>query len=418
MVLARDLIESDMGVWIIFMIISAGLESLRNAFVYNSLVRFVNINEDEERGSVTAASFVHNILYTLLFSVLVALLAEPLKNYWNEPVPELATMLYVLSFQNLLMLFYTQFLFVQQANLEFKGLLYLSFLRKGLFFVYVCYYFFVVGAGNIGLVDLAIAQTSIIFLLIPLTYLLARPFLTFDFKRYGKWTWAMFHFGKYNIGTNLSSLILGSMDSWMLGRLIATQATALYNPAIRVMNLVEVPLLGLAQVFYPKITKKIKEEGNSAAKEMYEISVAAILMVMIPIAIIIMVFAEPLVLIMAGKKYIEAVPILRVTALFTLIIPFNRQFGVTANALGRAKFNFIFVIINAVVNGICNYIFIQRFGVIGAAYGTLTAYIVSMLYTQISLNRMIGVNFFSIIGKIFTFYRNPKKALQFNNGPR
>jgi lipopolysaccharide exporter len=56
----------------------------------------------------------------------------------------------------------------------------------------------------------------------------------------------LYHFGKFTFGTNISSMFVKSTDSWMIGRLVSTAAVAIYNPAIRIANLVEVPTLTIA----------------------------------------------------------------------------------------------------------------------------------------------------------------------------
>lgn len=200
-------------------------------------------------------------------------------------------------------------------------------------------------------------------------------------------------------------MVVRNLDSWMLGAMLSPTAVALYNPAVRIANLFEIPATSLASVAFPQAVKRIDEEGESAAKKIYEKSSVFIFASILPFVIFVLVFAEEVVVLIAGKEYIETSSIIRVTILYGLVIPFNKQFGIVLDAMGKAKLNMWYVIRNLFINLILNYLFIKSFGVIGAAYATLSTFIISSILNQVYMYRHMHVRMSTYPGYFLEFYK-------------
>jgi O-antigen/teichoic acid export membrane protein len=176
------------------------------------------------------------------------------------------------------------------------------------------------------------------------------------------------------------------------------------NPALRIANLVEVPTDTLTSILFPKLSERIAKEGPGAAKYLYEKAVGTITAFMIPVVAFFILFAEPIIKFIAGPGFDETVPILQITMLYGLIIPFNRFLGITLDAIGKAKINFLFVLRNAALNVISNYFFITHFGIIGAAYGTMTTYVVITIINQVYLHIYLRIKVLNVIRHLFEAY--------------
>jgi O-antigen/teichoic acid export membrane protein len=107
---------------------------------------------------------------------------------------------------------------------------------------------------------------------------------------------------------------------------------------------------------------------------------------------------------LAGKKYDDAIPILHVTILFCLFVPFARQFGTIMDSIGKPKLNFKLTAFMAALNVGLNFLFISRFGVIGAAYATLTSYVTGFVIGQTILKKQLDVNFLNAFVYAAKFY--------------
>jgi O-antigen/teichoic acid export membrane protein len=215
----------------------------------------------------------------------------------------------------------------------------------------------------------------------------------------------LFHFGKYTFGTNISSMFVKNTDSWMIGRFVSTAGVAIYNPALRISNLVEVPTLTIANMIFPRVPQKMKDEGIKGVRDIYYKSVSLILASMIPMVVPLYFFSETVITLVFGAEYLSSAPILRVTIFYCLIIPFNRQFGMLMDGLKHPKINFYLLVLVAVLNVIFNYFFLQWFGIIGSAYGTLLSYIIVFILNQIILYRMYRINTLKVFEGIPDWYK-------------
>ena len=125
---------------------------------------------------------------------------------------------------------------------------------------------------------------------------------------------------------------------------------------------------------------------------MYEKAVAGILSITLPALLVVGILPGFLVDLVGGAKYAATIPVLQVTVLFSLFIPFANQFGTLVDASGAPAVNFRYTVAGMLLNVVANYVFISRLGVIGAPLGTLTTYVVMFAAMQWYLRRRFGVS--------------------------
>jgi len=305
--------------------------------------------------------------------------------------------------------------YVGQANLSFRELFWSHFVRRGGFAIYLAYMWFF--DGQIDLLQVSWMLTLFTFL-----GALTGGWFTLAFHPLRvKWdkqeAIELAHYGKYTFGTNVSAQSLKNVDQWFLGSMIGTVGVAAYNPAIRVAGLVEVPTLSMASMLFPVLAKRIRSEGIGVAGQLYEKSVGAIMAITLPAAAVVLIFPEWIIMVLAGSEYLDTVNILRVTILYTLFIPFARQFGVVLDAIGLQKVNFYFVLFSALINVLLNWILISSLGIIGAAYGTLGTYLIGFVFNQIYLSKKLKtrpLSVFKHVGQAYVaiYHRIRPKAIK------
>jgi lipopolysaccharide exporter len=399
-ILIRVLPKDDFGAWVLFLSIASLMELIKYGFVRNALIRYLAMSRNEESPNIQTASFFLNVVVGLVEVLLLFLSSVFLSEFWSAPQLRSLFMIYMIS--TTLLIPINHFDVIQQARMQFKGTFLSNFVKHfGLFIFISGVYVF---GFKIHLNHLAYAQMTAIFLSGFVSFKYASPFLEFSKSINWKWFKELYRYGAFTFGTNVSSMILKNIDSWMIGKLISPAAVTIFNPAIRVSNLVEVPTETLTSILFPKLSERIAKEGPQAAKYLYEKAVGTITAFMLPLVLFFIVLAEPIVRFIAGPGFEETVPILQVTMLYGLIIPFNRFMGITLDAIGKAKTNFLFVLRNAIINMISNYIYIRYFGIIGAAYGTLTTYIFMLIYNQVYLHKHLGVRLRNVFKHLFASY--------------
>jgi O-antigen/teichoic acid export membrane protein len=356
--------------------------------------------EDSDKKSIIAASLALHCLLATIVILFLLIGAVPLTWFWNAE--DLDILFYVYALNSVVLIPFLHFEYLQQAHVQFKGIFVSNFVKLGTLSVYVivCYAI----DAHITLVELAVVQLMGTLLACFISYTFVKGHHLFDRSVNKGLISKLFHFGKFTLGTTISSMVMRSTDTWMIGRMISTIGVALYNPALRISNIVEVPTLAVANLVFPQISQKMKERGHEGIRDIYVKSVSLILALMVPMILPIYFLSDLLVETIFGKDYMEAAPILRVTIFYTLIIPFNRQFGTVMDGLKTPKLNFYLLVMAAVLNIIFNYIFLKAYGTIGSAYGTLISYIIVFIINQVILYYKFGVNTFKVFPSIFEWY--------------
>jgi lipopolysaccharide exporter len=392
--------KSDFGIWALFMTTTTIMETIRNGLIQNALIRFLSISPAEEHPKIVSASFVNSGFLTVLCIIFNLLFARYLSHTWHAP--QLENMFYVYSFVYLLSGVLTQFQFIEQANFKFKGIFITTFIRQAPLFCYVLFgYFFKI---QIILINLVYVQTISVFVSTLVAWFFVKKYLRFSFTFQPEWMKKLFNYGKYVFGTAVSSTIFGSIDQMMLGSLMSTAAAGAYNIAVRITNLVEIPTGAIASIVFPQSAKRIGSAGPEAIKYLYEKSVGVLLAILLPGLLFLFFFPRFSIDIIAGDKYAEAIPILKITLLYCLFIPYGRQFGNIIDSMGNSRLTFIIVLISAFINVILNYLFITHYGVIGAAYATLTANIIGFAIGQTILRKELKVNILNTFVYAAKFY--------------
>jgi lipopolysaccharide exporter len=401
LILIRMLSPADYGAWILFVSVSTLMELVKHGFIRNPLIRYLTITPLDEQPNLQTASMFLNSIIAVLQAILLLVFAYVLTSFWDVPQLHSLFLIYILT--TLVFVPANHFDTVQQAGLQFMQMFFVNLVRQGGLLVYILTSFFL--GRKVSLEGLAIAQLVGAAASCGLSYIFSKGLLHFSRHLARKWVGELYHYGKFTFGTNVSSMIIKNMSSWMLGRMISVNAVTILNPAVRVSNLVEVPNDTLSAIYFPRISRDFQEQGTKAVKRRYEMAVGALLAMVIPGVVLIIAFAYQVISLIAGPGFEETVPLLRLTMLYCLLLPFNRFFGVTLDAIGKAQINFRMVLLTAILNLASCFLFIHFFGTIGAAYGTLLTYFIMFVSNQVYLNKKFGITIAGVFSEMFTFYR-------------
>lgn len=389
------------GYWVLFLSTVTFFEVGRNGLIQNGLVKFLTTAKtDEERGKISTASMVLNVALSVINVVLLVILAPMAASIFDGEI--IKDLIYIYAITTLVMIPMQHFIFVQIAHLDFKGPMLANFVRGGVFFLFVAFIF--ISSRDEPLTSLAYVQIigalggSIV------SFIFARQYYKFSKEIDWAWVSKLFYYGSFTFLTNLSTMLYKSIDKWMLGAYHSSAGTALYEVCIKVNNLLEAPTQAIAQIVFPKSARKGESEGPEAIKKLYEGAVGAILAIVIPAVLFVFLFPKLVVLFLGGSEFIEAVPILTITVFYALFLPFANQFGTILDSIGKPQINLAFTLLGALINIVANYFFIINFGVIGAAYGTITTYVITFILNQIVLNKMFKVNWWRAFAAIPGFY--------------
>jgi len=400
-ILYRVLEVSEIGIWVLFLTICALLEVTRMGLIQNALVKFLSSEDKAHHREINTASLFLNFALTGLFACILYLLAPFFGDLFESP--SIIPLLHIYALTTLVLTPMYQSNFILQANLSFKGIFLSNTIRQGPFFLFLLYLYL----SDLSIELLQLAQFQVFTACLGSTVAVYHAWPYLNFAKKVKWTWIkkLVDFGKYAVSTNLSNMLYKSMDKMMLGSLVSTASVGIYDLAIRITNLMDVPTSSAAAVVFPQSAREMVNNGKAGVKKMYEQSVGAILGLLIPIILFVELFPEIIILIIAGEDYLSAVPILRLTILFGLFLPFGVQMGTVLESIGKPNINFYCTVFGFVLNVIFNFIFISWLGIMGAAYGTLLTQFIMCIITQVILYKILNVRTLNVFKYIWEFYQ-------------
>lgn len=392
--LLRLLTPPVFGEWALFVTVTALIEVARNGLIQNALIQHLAAAPPDQHRHINTASLALNVSLTLLSMLVLWVGAPLLARLWQAPSLDHLFKLYALT--TLVLVPFSQALFLQQANTNFAAILYSNAVRQGVFFGYVAYLF--ARHQTPSLYALGLCQLWAAVAAAAAALYLARHYWQLSWQVQGQWVWRLFHFGKYVLGTNLAAMIYKSVDKMMLGSLLSDKVpVATYDLAIRINNLNEVPTLALAATLFPESAKRAQQSDTTELRQLYEQSVGIMLAMVLPGVVAVCLFPALVIRLFAGSQYMYAIEVVQLTALYSLFLPFAVQFGTVFDAMGKPQLNFGFVALGTMVNAAINYFLIRRYGLNGAVYATLITFVLTFVGNQYLLRRVLGVRFGAII---------------------
>lgn len=398
--MARLLSKEDFGAWGIYLQALVVFELLRSGLVQSGVVKFVAGSEKDEHSKIFSAGFIISGALTVICIIVNLAFISFFTRIVNAP--QLEPVFYLFNIVFILSGILTQLCCVEQANFQYQGVFLVNFIRQFALFIYPMYCFFF--NKEVELVELVYVQILSMSICVVTSWLCVRKFFYFRYVFSLAWIKKIFNYGKYAFGTSLSSQLSGTIDQWMLAGMLSPASAASFNTAVRITNLTNVPTDAVSVIVFPQSARRMHTEGPEAIKYLYEKSVGTILAILIPTVVFIYLFDDWIVYMIASGKYADSVPILHITLLYCLLLPFGRQFGTILDSIGKTNLTFIIVVISASINLVLNFIFIKQYGVIGAAYATLISQIIGFVISQIILYKELKVNALNAFTYAYMFY--------------
>ena len=419
-ILWRVLDKPTCSIWVIFLLITSFIEVGRTGLLQNGLMTYIGQTPQSEHAKINTASLFLSLVLSVLFSIFLLTSGAWIGHFFNqnpETIAQIASLLSIYAGTTLVLSGLYQFNFIQQANLDFKGLFWSSFIKNGLLFFYVLYLKLTSNAFNLN--HLAICQWVAAIPATFVAYLFARKYFVLDKKIDWHWVKKLFHYGKYTFGTNMATMTYKNVDRLILSVFLLDKVST-YDLAIKINTLTEVPTMTLAAILFPKSAQSSSEttntEGVNKAKYLYEKSVGVLLAILLPAVVFVLIFADLIIWVIGSEKYMESAPILRVTIFYGVFMAFAMQFGTILDSIGKPKLNFYITLLGAIVNLSFNFIFIKWLGLYGAAYGSLTAMTIMFFIMQIILNQLLGIKAWNTLTYMMSFYKEiwAKLSVYFN----
>lgn len=421
--IVRWLMPDALGTWAMFLTLVSIVEIARLGLVQNTLVYF-GTHEPDEKPHIVAASLVLSIGISVLGAFILVIIAFILRGVWQMPdLPFLMFGYLVLAVLNALLRFIDGYNMIEQS---FKTAAFSAFLFGAMNIIFTILIKQMTGAVTVyDLILIQIAAAFLNLLIIGKTFL---PLLK-DFKKDidKQWIKRLFNYGRYGLGTNLSSMVFQRTDVLLLGAFVPPMGLAVYNVALRLITYIDFPLNSLGLALLPKLSaahqgnnisnpdksgavraitpSRDEAESIKEVSRLYEKSVGWLLAITVPTTFFVFFGAKYIIWLVAGEQYMEAAPLLQIVALSGLVKPWGRLFGVLLDAIGKPHLNFRMLLFSMFVTLLFNIVLIPLFGIQGAAWASGLAVVTTILTGQILLAKWLPVHSLHAFRHILPVYR-------------
>jgi len=176
-------------------------------------------------------------------------------------------------------------------------------------------------------------------------------------------------------------------DGIAIGRLMNTASLGLYQMAYKISSL---PISEVAEIFI-KVTFPVyrKIAGDfERLKKAFSKTMLTICLLVIPFGLIFFLFPKEVVLTILGDKWLAAVPVIRVLAVFGIIRALLKSGFALFLAVKKQEYVTFVTLAGVFGLGITIIPLVQKYGILGAAYSALTGAIVSVPVFLFYLNKV------------------------------
>ena len=374
-ILFRFMSSDDIGYWFFFQSVFVLLDTFRTGFLQVALIKFYTGTEKNKAEAVLGSVWYLSILITGILIVL-NIIALPFLSYTNS-IGMISTIKWFgLTF--LCTLPSSIASWILQADQRFDRLLLLRIINQGLFICMI-------------LVSIILKKTSLDVILIinALSAISVSIFCLFQgwtqiktfTKRTSESIKELFHFGKYSVGTTISTNLLRSSDTFIIMFILGSAgpaAVAMYNIPLRLMEIIEIPLRSFLATGMPTMSEAFNRNNKKEVVYIMQKYAGMLTIILIPVSLVAILLADFAIGIIGGEKYTgtNAVVVYRIFMSFAMFFPIDRFLGVTLDIIHQPRINFYKVLVMLATNIIFDFTGIYLFGNInGVALATLFTFL-------------------------------------------
>jgi lipopolysaccharide exporter len=376
-ILARLLGKDDFGVIALAVIAINFLSVVKDLGLGTALVqRQENVKE------AANTVFTLNLIFGLLLSVALFPLAPLVAAYFNTPLVTpvlrwLGLTFFISAFGSVHVVWLMRGLDYRRKLIPDMG----STLIKGVVSIGLALNGYGVWALVAGQLVGALSSVVLFWVIVPW-----RPQLALD----SKITKAMLTFGFSIILSDILSVLIDNLSYIIIGRLFGAVQLGIYTLAYR---LPEMLLIGnlwiMASVTFPAFANIQSDAANLRRGFLGAIRLVGLIAT--PVCLGLMVAAGPIILVVFGSQWEEAIPILRVLALYALVASVGYHVGDVYKAIGRPNILLIMTFFTLVLLGLTLWIG-APYGSIGIAWAYVIAVFIERVVSIIISTRFIDVS--------------------------
>lgn len=198
-----------------------------------------------------------------------------------------------------------------------------------------------------------------------------------------------------------ANVLYTQLDRYFIGEYINMDSVAYYTTAQNISNIINTLLLTVIYATIPRMSNYIANENHDEYKGLLDKISKMYFIVLFPAAIGMLVLAKEVILIYGGSKYLDAIPMLKVFAIYIITLGFetilsNQVMYIRGKEKEQVKITFIGGAVNLVLN--VTLLWTGYFNGTNAVITTMLANIVVIIleYLYIKFVMDLDFNIFSL----------------------
>jgi O-antigen/teichoic acid export membrane protein len=307
------------------------------AFLDMGISNAIIYRKEITKNQLSTLYWVNILAGFLLFFIIIAI-SPFVAEFYKEP--ELEELIYIVGLTFIIQPFGQQYMALWQKEMRFREIAKINILSKTISLVvsvYLAYQGYGVYALVYGALAGIISQTLQFMYMGLREYRPAFVFKLGDIKDF-------LSFGGYQMGEKTINYFLLQIDTIMIGRLLGAEVLGIYTIAKQiVLRPIQIINPIISKVTFPSMAKI--QDDTIRLKNIYLKTINYLSSVNFPIYVFIFIFAYEIVMIMFGERWLEAVYIMQILAIWAAIRSTGNPVGSLLLAKGKANWGFWWVLV-------------------------------------------------------------------------
>lgn len=391
--LARNLSEHDFGEWIFFLITFTFSNLFRTGFLQTSLIKFYSGANDERALTVAGSTWFLGFLITAALGLLSFL---GYFFYHGHIETEITIKWFAIIFFSTLPS--SVALWLLQAEERFDRIFIVQLLWQGCFLIAII---------MLVIIHKTTFESTVYayFISVVITSLYCLFTGWAKFRSVKNRTWAcvreLADFGKYSVGTSVSSYLLRSSDTFIIGFMFTDPAVVgIYYLPQRLMEVIEIPLRAFIATALPAMASAKQRNHDKHITYILKKYAGILTILLIPVSIAAFIGADIIINLLGGNKFnkTSAADVFRIFMCFAILLPVDRFFGITLDVLNKPHINMIKVILMLTVNVVGDFVGIYlTHNLYGVAISSIFTFLVGVIYGYWVLHKHLNFTILEIL---------------------
>ena len=396
-ILFRSLSVRDLGIWFFFQTYLSLLDTVRQGFLTTAFIKFFAGASDDRGQEVIGSTWFIATCITFVFVALNIPIFFFLKDVGDDSLRYFFKYFSINLLSSLPMILA---MCIAQAKLRFDNLLYIRMfqvlLLTGLLGLLI--FFKATTLDNLMYANIIASSATSLLCIIR-----RWSGIVYFFHNKKETIREIFNFGKYTVGTSVSSILFGVTDTTVLNFMIGPSALAIYNLGKRLLELVEIPLRSFTATAMPSLSAAFNRGNKEELIAIMKKYIGMVTIGLIPVLVVSYFLAPFAMGIIGGGQYKDtvaggmAVVIFRLYLSFSLLAPPDRFMAVALDAIHKPQVNFYKLIVMLVINLVTDIVGVYILGnVYGIVVVTIFPVIAAILISNHHLQKYSRFNFVSM----------------------